>query len=89
MTPSAGPGPVGGRSGPRLPYVIGSADPATLSSLATALAQDAAVTVRGQHGPADRPTFLLVDMTPDHADLLRRRYPYVTIEFDAPLEPYT
>jgi hypothetical protein len=89
MTPAVGPGPTGGRSGPRLPHVIGSADPAALSSLAAELAHDPEVTVRRQEGPVGQPRLLLVDMTPDHADLLRRKYPHVTIEFDAPLEPYT
>lgn len=89
MTPPVGPGPTGGRYGPGEPYVIGSTDPAALSRLAADLAQDPEVVLRGQHGPAGRPTLLLVVMSSDHAELLRRKYPHLTIEFDAPLEPYT
>lgn len=88
MTPPVEPGSAEGRPGRRLPHIIGSGDPAVLRRVAAELAQDPDVTVRGQHGPVGQPSLLMVDMTRDHAELLRRKHPAVTIEFDAPLEPY-
>ncbi|WP_189933459.1 hypothetical protein [Streptomyces sulfonofaciens] len=71
-----------------MPHLVGSGDPALLARLAVELAADPEVTVRGQHGPAGAPTLLLVDMTADRAELLRRSNPAATVEIDAPLEPY-
>lgn len=83
-------GSAGGRpEQSRLPHIIGSGDPAVLHSLAAELACDPEVTVRGHHGSAEEPTLLLIDMTAAHAELLRRAHPAVTIEVDAPLEPYS
>ncbi|WNO71569.1 MULTISPECIES: hypothetical protein [unclassified Streptomyces] len=89
MSPDMELGSAGGRpEQPRLPHIIGAGDPAVLRLLAAELARDPEVTVRGHHGSAEEPTLLLTDMTAAHAEVLRRAHPAVTIEVDAPLEPY-
>ncbi|WP_406724916.1 hypothetical protein WJ438_09995 [Streptomyces sp. GD-15H] len=72
---------------PRLPHLIGAEDPVVLRHLAAELTGDPEVALLKQQGPADEPTLLVAEMTLDHAEFLRRKYPRVIIEPDAPLEP--
>lgn len=77
-------GPAEGRSG-RLPFLVGSADRAMLARLAQTLEADPEKNVVRTVGPADAPTVIVVEMTPQDAETLATR-PGVTVEPDFPVE---
>jgi hypothetical protein len=58
----------------RARYLIGAEDPGLLRELTVGFAGDAEVAVRRVVGPHDAPRVLVVDTTPERADLLRAQY---------------
>lgn len=87
----AGPpnGESDGESG-RIPYLIGSADPALLSRVTDQLEQvpDNGITVRRVLRGATGVSGLVVETTPERAARLRDEYgPALVVEPDRPLDP--
>lgn len=85
MTTDLPPNVLGGPTRQR--YLVGNAPPVALGDLAHSLEVDPNVEVVRIIGPAERPSVLVVSMTEDAAAQLRKRFPGLIVEADAPLSP--